>query len=54
MTLTEAAAKLGVSPDTLRQQIHNGAIKARKVGPLWWVTPKEVERYRLEHRRGGR
>ena len=51
MTLTEAAAKLGVTADTLRQQIHKGAIKARKLGPLWWVTPAEVERYRREHRR---
>jgi len=48
VTLTEAAALLGLSPDTLRWQIRNGRIKARKVGPIWTVTPREVERYRRE------
>lgn len=51
MTLTEAAAILGVTPDTLRQQIANGKLKARKAGRDWHVTPKEVERYAKEHRR---
>jgi excisionase family DNA binding protein len=51
MTLTEAAAILGVTPDTLRQQIANGKLRARKVGRDWTVTPKEVERYRKEHKR---
>ena len=46
MTTTEAAALLGLSPDTVRRQIENGAIKARKVGRDWHVTPSEVERYR--------
>jgi excisionase family DNA binding protein len=51
VTLTEAAAILGVTPDTLRQQIANGKLRARKVGRDWTVTPKEVERYRKEHKR---
>ena len=51
MTLTEAAALLGVVPATLRQQIANGKLKARKVGRDWHVTPREVERYRRESRR---
>lgn len=51
MTLTEAAVILGVTPDTLRQQIANGKLRARKVGRDWHVTPKEVERYTKEHRR---
>lgn len=50
MTLTEAAEILGVTPDTLRQQIHAGALKARKIGPVWTVTPTEVERYRTVSR----
>lgn len=54
MTVTEAAASLGLSPRTVRQAIGNGVMRARRVGPLWTVTPAEVERYRAEHlgRRG--
>jgi excisionase family DNA binding protein len=51
MTLTEAAERLGLSPSTLRVQIRNGRLKARKVGRDWHVTPAEVERYRRENRR---
>jgi excisionase family DNA binding protein len=51
MTLLEAAARLGVEPATLRQQIHNGKLRATKVGRDWQVTTKEVERYRTESRR---
>lgn len=54
MTVTEAAESLGLSPRTVRQAIENGVMRARRVGPLWTVTPAEVERYRAEHlgRRG--
>ena len=45
MTLIEAAAILGVTADTLRQQIARGRIKARKVGRDWQVSPAEVKRY---------
>jgi excisionase family DNA binding protein len=48
MTLAEAAKVLGVDPGTLRVQIHKGKLKGRKIGPIWTVTPKEVERYRRE------
>jgi excisionase family DNA binding protein len=51
VTLAEAAQSLGVSPETLRWQVRNGKLKARKVGPIWTVTPKEVERYRRESKR---
>jgi excisionase family DNA binding protein len=50
MTLREAAELLELTPDTLRQQIHAGKIRARKVGPLWWVTDAEVDRYATEYR----
>ena len=52
MTLKEAAQRLGVTPDTLRQQIHAGALKACKVGRDWNVTRAEVERYGKVNRRG--
>jgi excisionase family DNA binding protein len=48
MTLTEAAELLGVDASTLRHQIANGKLKARKVGRDWHVTPAEVKRY-AEH-----
>jgi excisionase family DNA binding protein len=48
MTLGEAAALLGLSPDTLRVQANRGRLRAKKLGPLWTVTPAEVERYRRE------
>ncbi len=51
MTLNEAAAILGVTPDTLRQQLANGKLRGRKVGPIWTVTRREVERYGKENRR---
>ena len=49
MTLNEAAAVLGLSPSTLRWQIHNGKLRATKRGRDWWVTKAEVERYRRDH-----
>ena len=51
MTLAEAAAILGVHPDTLRRQVRLGKLRAKKHGPIWWVTAAEVERYRRENRR---
>lgn len=52
MTLKEAAASLGVTPDNLRGAIARGALKAVKHGRDWWVEAKEVERYRRDNRRG--
>lgn len=51
MTLIEAAALLGVTPDTLRQQIAKGKLHATKRGRDWAVQPREVERYRAENKR---
>ena len=52
MTLTEAADRLNVTPDNLRGAIRRGSLKAEKHGRDWWAAPAEVERYRVEHRRG--
>jgi len=46
LTLAEAAKRLGIHPDVLRVQVHRGRLHARKLGPIWTVTEKEVERYR--------
>lgn len=50
VTLKEAAALLGVRPDTLRQALHADPprLNAEKIGRDWHVTPREVERYRAE------
>lgn len=53
MTLAEAARSLGLSAETLRWQVHNKRLKARKTGNLWTVTLDEVERYRRENQRKG-
>jgi excisionase family DNA binding protein len=54
MTLKEAAELLGVTPDNLRGAIKRGTLKANKHGRDWFVTPASVEKYRQEHRRGGK
>jgi excisionase family DNA binding protein len=51
MTLREAAERLDVTPDTLRQQIAKGKLTAVRRGRDWWVTDREVERYRESHKR---
>jgi excisionase family DNA binding protein len=51
MTLVEAAALLGVTAATLRQQIANGKLRAVKRGRDWWVTRREVDRYQRDNRR---
>ena len=51
LTLTEAAALLGVAPSTLRVQIGKGRLPARKVGRDWTVSERAVEKYRAEVQR---
>jgi excisionase family DNA binding protein len=51
LTLAEAAEQLGLHPDVLRRQIHRGKLKGRKVGPIWTITERELERYRKENQR---
>lgn len=51
MTLKEAAATLGTTPDNLRGAIARGALHATKIGRDWFVAPAEIERYKIENRR---
>ena len=37
MTVTQAASTLGISPRRVRELIAAGVIKARKLGPIWWI-----------------
>ena len=46
LTLAEAAARLGLSPSTLRGQVGKGKLSGRLIGKTWTVSEREVERYR--------
>jgi excisionase family DNA binding protein len=50
LTLAQAASRLGVSPSTLRTQIHAGRLRGRLVGKTWTVTEREVDRYAVDSR----
>lgn len=50
LTLVEAAEELGLKPDSLRWQIKRGKLRAKKVGPIWLVPRREVDRYARENR----
>jgi len=51
MTLKEAAANLGTTPDNLRGAIARGSLTAQKLGRDWHVTESDLERYRRDHLR---
>ena len=46
MTLREAADQLGITPDSLRQAIARGTLKASKRGRDWWVTEKQLKQWK--------
>jgi excisionase family DNA binding protein len=46
LTLTEAAAELGVSSATLRHQVQGGRLAARLFGKTYVISSEELERYR--------
>ena len=46
LTLTEAAADLGISAATLRHQVQGGRLAARLFGKTYVITAEELERYR--------
>lgn len=54
LSVREAAARLGVSPVAVRQQIAGGRLRAVKRGRDWWVDPRAVERMRRLPARSGR
>lgn len=51
MTVKEVAERLGLSPATIRVQLLRGKLRGVKRGRDWWITPKEVERYRRDSKR---
>jgi excisionase family DNA binding protein len=51
LSLRSAAELLGITPDTLRAQIHRGRLTAIKLGRDWLVRRDEVARYAAARRR---
>lgn len=46
VTLADAAAQLGVTAATLRQQLGRGRLSGVKVGRDWFVSSEEIARYK--------
>jgi excisionase family DNA binding protein len=49
LTLSEAAARLGLAASTLRHQVQAGRLRATPVGKTYVITEDEIARYRAEH-----
>ncbi len=52
LTLREAAQIAGLSPITLRVQIHRGKLPAKKLGRDWWITRSALNAYIANVSRG--
>ena len=46
LTVTQAAAKAGVSPSTIRAWCRMGAVAATKIGRRWHIDPASLD-YRI-------
>ena len=47
VTVSEAAATLGLSRQGIQRRIARGDLRAERLGPKFWVIPRdEVERWR--------
>jgi len=49
LTVSQAAARLGLHRTTLLRQITRGALHAKRLGSVWTISAAEVERYRHTH-----
>jgi len=50
LTLAEAGAAIGLSPNTLRNQIKRGVLPASLAGKTYLVRLHDLERYDREHK----
>lgn len=53
MNIPDAARALDLAESTLRWQIKNGKLRARRMGGRWYVSDEEVTRYQQENKRKG-
>lgn len=49
LTTDEVAQSLGVSRIAVQQAVRRGTLKAVKRSGVWFITSKEVERYRFQN-----
>lgn len=52
LTTHEAAAILGITPESVRRQINRGRLRGEKRGRDWFVSRAEVARYQAERKVG--
>ena len=45
MTVSEAAQRLDVTEEAIRQAVRRGRIKAIKLGTMWWLNAESVRDY---------
>lgn len=45
LTTTQAAARLGVTPEAIRKACLRGRLKARRHGTAWLIMPADLARY---------
>lgn len=53
ISLAEAAERYGFDQDYLRQLIHRGRLKAKKVGRDWLTTSRDIEDYIASRQKKG-
>ncbi len=45
ISTTEAAKRLDITPSLVARYIRDGRLKAQKIGPVWVIDERDVERF---------
>ena len=53
-TCEQAAAELGMKPDTVRRYVHRGLIKTSMFGDVYVISNKDLQQFRRSRRTVGR
>lgn len=54
LSVKDVALRLDVSEPRVRQLIHSGKLRGRRVGPIWMVNSDDVAQLQAQRRRAGR